>query len=75
MLTVEIGSEKKMLDELKVMPEVKEVHLVQGVYDIITRVGSDTVFNLKHAISWKIRKLEKVRSMLTMIVNNVIVER
>ena len=75
MLTVEIGSEKKMLDELKVMPEVKEVHLVQGVYDIITRVGSDTVFNLKHAISWKIRRLYNVRSMLTMIVTHVIVER
>ena len=58
-----------MMDELKVMPEVKEVHLVQGVYDIITWVESDTVFNARA----QIRKLEKVRSMLTMIVNNVIV--
>jgi DNA-binding Lrp family transcriptional regulator len=74
-LTVELGSEKTMLDELKAMPEVKDVHMVHGAYDIIVRVESDTMFNIKHAISWKIRRLYNVRSMLTMIVTNVFVER
>ena len=73
LINVEIGSEEKMMDELKVIPEVKEAHQLYGVYDIIARVESDTMLNLKNAISSKIRQIEKVRSTLTMIVTNVIV--
>ena len=73
LLNVEIGLEEKMMDALKAIPEVKEAYLVHGVYDIIARVESDTMSNLKEAISMKIRKIEKVRSTLTMIVTNVMV--
>ena len=59
-----------MMYEMKDIPEVKEAHLLQGVYDIIARMESDTMLNLKEAISRKIRKLEKVRSTLTMIVTH-----
>jgi len=75
LLNVEIGSEEKMMDALKAIPEVKEAHQLDGVYDIIARVESDTMLNLKNAISSKIRQIEKVRSTLTMIVTNVIVHR
>ena len=67
-VNVEIGLEKKMLDELKEIPEVKEAYLIDGVYDIIARLESDAMFNLKDVINTKIRKLEKVRSTLTRIV-------
>ena len=69
LINVEIGLGKKMLDALKTIPEVKEAHLLYGVYDIIARVESDTVLNLKDAIN-RIRQLEKVRSTLTMIVTH-----
>ncbi len=68
LLNVEIGLEKKMMDKLKAISEVKEAHLLHGIYDIIARVESDTMLDLKETISNKIRKLEKVRSTLTMIV-------
>jgi len=71
LLNVEIGSEEKTMDALKTIPEVKEAHLVYGVYDIIARLESDTMLNLKDAISRKIRQIEKVRSTLTMMVINV----
>ncbi len=71
LLNAEIGLEKKMMDKLKAIPEVKEAHQLYGVYDIIARVESDTMLNLKNVIS-RIRQLEKVRSTLTMIVTNVI---
>ena len=70
LMNVEIGLEKKMFDELKAIPEVKEVHLLHGVYDIIALIEADTMLNLKDAISRKIRRLEKVRSTLTMIVTH-----
>ncbi len=75
LINVEIGLEKTMMDELKAIPEVKEVHLLHGAYDIIARAESDTVLNLKDAINRKIRNLEKIRSTLTMIVTHVIVEK
>lgn len=69
LINVEIGLEKKMLDALKAIPEVKEAHQLYGVYDIIARMESDTMLNLKDAII-KVRQLEKVRSTLTMIVTH-----
>jgi len=69
LINVEIGLEKKMLDAMNAIPEVKEAHQLYGVYDIIAQVESDTMSNLKDAIS-RIRQLEKVRSTLTMIVTH-----
>ncbi len=69
LINVEIGSDKMMMDALKTIPEVKEAHQLYGVYDIIAQVESDTMSNLKDAIS-RIRQLEKVRSTLTMIVTH-----
>ena len=42
--------------------------MVYGVYDIIARLETETMQDLKEATSWKIRRLEKVLSTLTMIV-------
>ncbi len=68
LLTIEMGSKKKIMDALKAIPEVKEAHQLDGVYDIIARVESDTMLNLRDAISRKIRQLEEIRSTMTMIV-------
>lgn len=57
-----------MLKDLTAIPEVKEAHMVYGVYDIIARIETGTMQDLKDTISWKIRRLDKVRSTLTMIV-------
>lgn len=55
-------------EEFKAIPEIKEAHLVYGVYDIITRLETDIMQDLKDTISQKIRRIEKIRSTLTMIV-------
>jgi DNA-binding Lrp family transcriptional regulator len=41
---------------------------VYGVYDIVARVKADTMDKLKEIVTWRIRRLDKVRSTLTMIV-------
>jgi DNA-binding Lrp family transcriptional regulator len=41
---------------------------VYGVYDIVAKVSADTMDKLKEIVTWKIRRLDKVRSTLTMIV-------
>lgn len=68
LINAEIGAETEVLKELKGIQEVKEAHMVYGVYDIIARVETETMQELKDVISWKIRRLDKVRSTLTMIV-------
>jgi len=68
LINAEIGSESEVLKDLNAIPEVKEAYMVYGVYDIIARIKTDTMQSLKDTISWKIRRLEKVRSTLTMIV-------
>ena len=68
LINAEIGAEDEVLKELKDMAEVKEAHVVYGVYDIITRIEADTMDELKEIVTSKIRGLDKVRSTLTMIV-------
>lgn len=68
LINAEIGAEAEVLKGLKDIKEVREAHMVYGVYDIIARIETDTMQELKDIISWKIRRLDKVRSTLTMIV-------
>lgn len=68
LINAEIGSEHELLQDLKKIPNVKEAHAVYGVYDIVAKVEAETMEKLKELVTWKIRRLDKVRSTLTMIV-------
>jgi len=68
LINAEIGSEAEVLKELKKLSNVKEAYLVYGVYDIVAKVEADAMDNLKEIIAAKVRKLNKVRSTLTMMV-------
>ena len=62
-----VGSEEEALEEVRGIPEVKEAHMVYGVYDIIARVEAETVQGLKDIVASKIRSIDKVRSTLTLV--------
>jgi DNA-binding Lrp family transcriptional regulator len=68
LINTEIGSETDVLKELKKVEGVDEASAVYGVYDIVARVKADTMDRLKEIVTWRIRRLDKVRSTLTMIV-------
>ncbi|MDP8023137.1 MAG: Lrp/AsnC family transcriptional regulator [Nitrososphaeria archaeon] len=68
LINTDMGYEGDVLKQLKDMQGVKEVYLVYGVYDIIAKIEADTMEQVKEIITWKIRRLEKVRSTLSMIV-------
>ena len=57
-----------MMKKIKAIPEAQEAHIVSGVYDIIAKIETETMQYLKYIISWKIRRLDKVHLILTMIV-------
>jgi len=68
LMNVELGAEEKVLKEIRKVPNVKECHRVYGVYDMIAKVEADSMDKLKEVVTWKIRRLEGVRSTLTTIV-------
>ncbi len=71
LINAEIGSEGEVLNELKKVEGVEEAYSVYGVYDIIAKVSADSMDKLKDIVTWRIRRLNKVRSTLTMIVIDV----
>ena len=66
LINCELGSEEEIISELKTFPDVKEVHGTFGAYDIIAKISSETVEKIRETISWKIRKIEKIRSTPTL---------
>ena len=68
LISCDLGFDVEIIDEIKQLEDVKEVHGVFGAYDILVKVESDSVEHLKDVITWKIRKLNRVRSTLTLIV-------
>ena len=68
LMNTEVGFETEVLREVKKVKGVDEALAVYGVYDIVARVKADTMDKLKEIVTWRVRRLDKVRSTLTMIV-------
>jgi DNA-binding Lrp family transcriptional regulator len=64
----EIGAEQNILNKLKAVPGVTEASEVNGVYDIVVKIASDSLDGLKDTITRNIRTIDTVRSTLTLIV-------
>jgi len=67
LITCDLGYEAEIIDEIKQLEDVKEAHEVFGAYDILAKVESANVKNLRDTITWKIRKLSRVKSTLTLM--------
>lgn len=67
-INVQLGSETEVLERLRDVPEVRESYLVYGLYDIVAKVETDSMDHLKEVITWKVRRVDKVRSTLTTVV-------
>ena len=68
LINCDIGSEEFVMSQLKEIDLVKELLGTFGAYDIVVLVEADTVESLRDVITWKIRKIEKIRSTLTMMI-------
>ncbi len=67
LVNCDLGSEEAIIDDLKHIESVKEVHGTFGAYDIIAKIESPEREKLRETITWNIRKLEHVRSTLTLM--------
>ncbi len=67
LINCELGSEETVITQLKSLEGVTEVHGTFGAYDILVKIESDRVESLRELITWKIRKIENIRSTLTLM--------
>ena len=68
LINSEIGAEDEVLKALKQVEGVEEAYIVYGVYDIVAKVRAESMDKLREIVTWKIRRLNRVRSTLTMVV-------
>ncbi len=67
MVNCEIGSERQVIDELRAIEGVKEAHGIMGAYDILAEIESESEEDLRNIIVWKIRKIQMIRTTLTLV--------
>ena len=67
LINCEIGSEEDVIAALKNIGGIKEVHGTFGAYDILAKIESVQGEDLRETITWKIRKIDKIRSTLTLM--------
>lgn len=67
LINAEVGKEQELIRQLRSIPNVTEVHVVYGVYDVIAKVEANTMEKVKETITNSLRRLDNVRSTLTMI--------
>ncbi len=67
LVNCDLGSEENIIEDLKHIESVREVHGTFGAYDIIAKIENPDREKLRETIIWNIRKLEHVRSTLTLM--------
>lgn len=66
----ELGSESDIVEKVLKIDRVKDARVVYGDYDIVVEAETDTEAQMDNLITKKIRKLDKVRSTITLGVVN-----
>ena len=67
LINCELGSEESIIQQLKNLDGVTEVIGTFGAYDILVKIESSTAEVLREVITWKIRKINQIRSTLTLM--------
>ena len=68
LLNCELGAEEEIIGKLKELETVKEVNGTFGAYDITVKLEAETAETLRETITKNLRKMDKIRSTLTLTV-------
>jgi len=67
MFNVNSGSEDLVLEKLRSIAEVQEVFFSYGIFDLVAKIKTDSMEQLKELISHRLRAITNVKSTLTLI--------
>jgi len=66
LIQCDLGAEVEIIEELAKIEQIKEVRGTYGIYDIFCRIEADSKNVLDDVITFKIRKVPKIRSTITL---------
>ncbi len=66
LVSCEIGTEQELALKLEEINEAKHVMITYGDYDIVVEAETDDAAKMDDVITSKVRKLEKIRSTITL---------
>ncbi len=66
LLSCEIGKEHELAKQLDSIDEIKSVMITYGDYDVVVEIDTKDAQQMDNLITSKIRKLEKIRSTITL---------
>jgi len=67
LLNCELGFEGEIIEQLQQFDIVKEVQPTFGSYDLLAKLESSSIVDINMVLSTKIRKLENVKSSMTLL--------
>jgi len=67
LINCDLGYDEQIIEELKHLSDVKEIHGTFGAYDILAKVEYDQITTLSETIMGKIRKIDRIRSTRTLM--------
>ena len=66
LISCEIGKEQSTYSQLLQIPEIKNCLITFGSYDVVAEFETSTSQEMNEVISSKIRKIEDIRSTITL---------
>jgi DNA-binding Lrp family transcriptional regulator len=66
-INTEPASMSEVLKKVKAVEGVEEAEMIYGVYDIVAKVKTETMDQLKQIITYKIRRLDNVLATQTLL--------
>lgn len=70
LINCDLGAEDYVLEELKLLSQVKAAHVTFGAYDVVAEVEAKTSEDFDQTVSRKIRNISRVVSTMTLKVTN-----
>ncbi|MDH3618734.1 MAG: Lrp/AsnC ligand binding domain-containing protein [Nitrosopumilus sp.] len=70
LISCEIGEEQSIFSKLNDITEVKNCLITYGSYDIVAEFETKSSHEMNEVISSKVRKLENIRSTITLRVSD-----
>ncbi len=66
LIQCDLGAEVEIIEEISKIEQIKEVRGTYGIYDIFCRIEADSKNVLDDVITFKMRKVPKIRSTITL---------
>ncbi|HDI52659.1 MAG TPA: Lrp/AsnC family transcriptional regulator [Candidatus Bathyarchaeota archaeon] len=66
-MNTELAKEDEVVKELMKIEGVKEAYALYGIYDVIAEVEAESMEKIREIVLTRIRRLENVRTTITLI--------